>query len=66
MPPKFYVEIYPYRSQWWSRKPLQYRWRAKGMNHEIMATGEAYTNLSNCKDTVEALFGDVVVKRVAQ
>lgn len=40
-------------------RPQNWRWRAiNGDNQKKMATsGEAYTNLSDCLDAVEQLFG---------
>lgn len=68
MTPKFYVEVFPFqprRSPFsLSRPPQQFRWRAKGMNHEILASGESYSRRVDCEDTVEALFGDVLIKRL--
>lgn len=40
-----YFEIYP--------SGLQWRWRLKAANHEIIASGEAYTNKAGCLHAIE-------------
>ncbi|SES75751.1 DUF1508 domain-containing protein [Variovorax sp. OV084] len=42
-----YFEIYPSGFFW--------RWRLKGANHEIIASGEAYTNKDGCLHAIELM-----------
>ena len=42
-----YFEIYQQAGQW--------RWRLKGANHEILASGESYTTRTNCEHVIRLL-----------
>ncbi|RSZ28799.1 DUF1508 domain-containing protein [Variovorax beijingensis] len=42
-----YFEIYPSGFQW--------RWRLKAANHEIIASGEAYTSKQGCLHAIELM-----------
>jgi uncharacterized protein YegP (UPF0339 family) len=42
-----YFEIY--------QSSLQWRWRLKAANHQILASGEAYVNKADCLHAVDLL-----------
>lgn len=42
-----YFEIYP--------SGLQWRWRLKAANHQIIASGEAYTNKADCLHAIDLM-----------
>lgn len=42
-----YYEMYQQAGQW--------RWRLKGANHEILASGESYTSKANCQEVIRLL-----------
>jgi hypothetical protein len=71
MPPRFYIETYatkPTRRilgmEFPVNAPVQFGWRAKAKgNHEILASGEAYTRRDSMMETVHILFGDDVEVR---
>lgn len=42
-----YYEMYQQAGQW--------RWRLKAANHEILASGEAYTTKANCEKVIKLL-----------
>lgn len=51
-----YFEIYPSGIQW--------RWRLKGGNHEIIAIGESYTTKQSCLHAIELIKATTAVTPV--
>jgi uncharacterized protein YegP (UPF0339 family) len=50
-----YFEIYQERPSLASATVGQWRWRLKGANHEILASGEAYHNKQDCLNVIALL-----------
>lgn len=38
--------------EYWQDAARQWRWRLKGANHEILASGESYWNEADCKHAI--------------